>query len=238
VGSREAIYETAGSLRGGKIIWLMSKLPNHLGWSDDPIERWLVLSNSHDGSRQVSVMATPIRVVCMNTLNAGIHRASAFFEMRHTSRISELQTIIDAREVLGTVTRYFEELDGVLRLLKSYSMGEQETQQYIYNLFPAKTKSQPAPDVGGETEDFEFGANVQKYVSKILELMETGKGSDIPGVRGSAYGVFNAVTEFVDHWQPVKGKAEKMSNKLFSIWFGNGRVFKQRAFNQLVDLVA
>jgi len=32
--------------------------------------------------------------------------------MRHTSRISELQTIIDAREVLGTVTRYFEELDG------------------------------------------------------------------------------------------------------------------------------
>jgi phage/plasmid-like protein (TIGR03299 family) len=237
VGSREAIYETAGSLRGGKIIWIMSKLPNHLGWSDDPIEQWLVLSNSHDGSRQVSVMATPIRVVCMNTLNAGIHRASAFFEMRHTSRISEMQTIIDAREVLGTVTRYFEELDGVLRLLKSYSMSEQETQRYIYNLFPIKT-NRPTPDAEDEAQDVELGVNAQKYVNKILELMETGKGSDIPGVRGSAYGVFNAVTEFVDHWQPVKGKAEKMSNKLFSIWFGNGRAFKQRAFNQLVDLVA
>ena len=235
VGSKEAIYETAGSLRGGKIIWIMSKLPSHIGWSDDPIEQWLVLSNSHDGSRQVSVMATPIRVVCMNTLNAGIRRASAFFEMRHTSRISEMETIIDAREVLGTVTRYFEELDGVLHLLKSYSMTEQEIQRYIYNLFPIKTKNQPTPDAEVETEEFEFGPNVQKYVNKILELMETGKGSDISGVRGSAYGVFNAVTEFVDHWQPVKGKAEKMSNKLFSIWFGNGRSFKQRAFNQLVE---
>lgn len=238
VGLKEAIYETAGSLRGGKIVWLMSKLPNHLGWTDDPIEQWLVLSNSHDGSRQVSVMATPIRVVCMNTLNAGIRRASAFFEMRHTSRISSLETIIDARKVLGTVTRYFEELDGVLHLLKSYSMGEQEIQRYIYNLFPIRTKDKPAPDAEDETEDFEFGPNVQKYVTKILDLMETGKGSNISGVRGSAYGVFNAVTEFVDHWQPVKGKGEKMSNKLFSIWFGNGRLFKQRAFNQLVELVA
>jgi len=237
VGSKEAIYETAGSLRGGKIVWIMSKLPNHIGWSDDPIEQWLVLSNSHDGSRQVSVMATPIRVVCLNTLNTGIHRASAFFEMRHTSRIS-VETIIDARKVLGTVTRYFEELDGVLHLLKSYSMGEQEIHRYIYNLFPIKTKDQPTPDAEGEAEDFEFGPNVQKYINKILELMETGKGSDISGVSGSAYGGFNAVTEFVDHWQPVKGKAEKMPNKLFSIWFGNGRLFKQRAFDQLVSLVA
>jgi hypothetical protein len=183
-------------------------------------------------------MATPIRVVCMNTLNEGIHRASAFFEMRHTSRISEMETIIDARKVLGTVTEYFEELDGVLHLLKSYSMSEQETQRYIYNLFPIKIKNKPTTDAEDETEEFEFGPNVQKYVNKILELMETGKGSDIRGVRGSAYGVFNAVTEFVDHWQPVKGKAEKMSNKLFSIWFGNGRSLKQRAFNQLVELVA
>ena len=117
-------------------------------------------------------------------------------------------------------------------------MGEQEIERYVHTLFPVKTENKPSPDAGDQTEDFEPGPNVQRYVNKILELMETGKGSDIPGVRGSAYGVFNAVTEFVDHWQPVKGKAEKMSNKLFSIWFGNGRVFKQRAFNQLVDLVA
>jgi len=57
-------------------------------------------------------MATPIRVVCLNTLNVGIQRASVSFEMRHTSRISEMETIIDARKVLGTVTKYFEELDG------------------------------------------------------------------------------------------------------------------------------
>ncbi len=238
VGSKEAIYETAGSLRGGKIVWIMSKLPNHIGWSDDPIEQWLVLSNSHDGSRQVSVMATPIRVVCMNTLNAGIRRASAFFEMRHTNRISEMDTIIDARKVLGAATKYFEELDGVLHLLKGYLMSEQEIQKYIYNLFPIKPKNKSSADAEDEIEDFELGPNVQRYVNKILELMETGKGSDVPGVRGSAYGVFNAVTEFADHWQPVKGKAEKMSNKLFSIWYGTGRLLKQRAFNQLIDLVA
>ena len=65
VGNKEAYYETAGSLRGGKVIWIMSKLPGTIGTVADPIDKWLLLANAHDGSRKVIVVASPVRTVCM-----------------------------------------------------------------------------------------------------------------------------------------------------------------------------
>ncbi len=242
IGSKEAIYETAGSLRGGKIIWIMSRLPGHIGWADDPIEQWFVLSNAHDGSRQVSLMATPVRVVCLNTLNAALRGVKVKFEMRHTSGI--MDRVIDAREALGVVTDYFTEMEGVLKLLRNYSMSDQETKSYIHSLFPLKVETNETLAGFGDTLNVEFGPRIKKYIEKVMDLHECGKGSDIPGVKGTAYGAFNAACEFADHWQPVRGKPKgevgstgQLFKKLDSIWFGSAQRFKQRAFDQAVGLV-
>jgi len=234
IGSKEAIYETAGSLRGGKIVWIMSKLPGHIGWSEDPIEQWLVLSNAHDGSRKISLMATPVRVVCMNTLNAAIHSAAVNFEMVHTAGI--MDKVIDAREALGKVTDYFREMDGAVKLLKDYRMSNQEIKSYVHGLFPLKVKTEESLPGFEDTLNVELGPRIKKYIEKVFELMETGKGTEVPGVKGSAYGAWNAAIEFADHWQPVKGKADVLNRKLDSIWFGSAARFKQRAFDQAVDL--
>jgi hypothetical protein len=64
-------------------------------------------------------------------------------------------------------------------------------------------------------------------VDSVAELMETGRGSEIRGVRGTAWGAYNAITEFVDHKRKVRGGEE---NRIGSIWFGQGSSVKQRAF--------
>ena len=236
VGEKEAIYETAGSLRGGKIIWIMSKLPGCIGSVEDPIEQWLVLSNAHDGSRKVSVMATPIRVVCMNTLNAAIGTASSNYEMTHTSGIFE--RIVDAREALGMVTQYFERMGDVLNVMKTRSLTDVERKSYVYALFPMKVKSEQSPDGLEEMLNAEISSRMKVYVEKMFELLESGKGTDLPGVKGTVYGAFNTACEFADHWKPVRGENnDPLSRKLDSIWFGSAAKFKQTAFNYALGMI-
>jgi phage/plasmid-like protein (TIGR03299 family) len=236
VGAKEAIYETAGSLRGGRIVWIMSKLPGMIGWSDDPIEKWLVLSNAHDGSRKVSLLVSPVRVVCMNTLRAATSAALVNFEMVHTANI--MDRVIDARDALGKVTDYFEQLDAMLKTLRDRQMSDVEIRTYVHNLFPLRVRTTGVEAGVEEAINAEYGPRIKKHIEKVLELTETGKGTEILGVKGTAYGALNAAVEFADHYQPVKGKAEMLNRKLDSIWFGSAARFKQMAFDEAMALAA
>ena len=68
-------YETAGSLQGGRKVWLLARMPHRYIIAGDEIAPYLVVMNSHDGSSGIKVAMTPIRVVCQNTLNLALDSA-------------------------------------------------------------------------------------------------------------------------------------------------------------------
>ena len=80
-------YETAGSLQGGKRVWILARLPREYIMSGERITPYLVFSNTHDGSGAVKVAITPVRVVCNNTLNLALSTANRCFSMVHTGDI-------------------------------------------------------------------------------------------------------------------------------------------------------
>jgi hypothetical protein len=45
----------------------------------------------------------------------------------------------------------------------------------------------------------------EKQINAILRLVEEGQGANIPGVRGTVWGAYNAVTEYATHAYPVRG---------------------------------
>ena len=97
IGQGEAIYHTAGSLYGGKRIWVMAKLPDDIKITpDDVIQPYILLSNSHDGSTALRMQITPIRVVCANTLSVALGSNGGFYA-KHTRNV--MQRAKDAREV-------------------------------------------------------------------------------------------------------------------------------------------
>lgn len=89
-------YETAGSLQGGRKVWMLAKMPHRYIISGDEIEPYLVVMNSHDGSSGIKVAMTPIRVVCQNTLNLALGSAKRIWTTKHTENV--MSRVYEARE--------------------------------------------------------------------------------------------------------------------------------------------
>ena len=101
-------YETAGSLSGGRRVWLLARLPREYIIAGERISPYLVFSNTHDGSGSVKVAVTPVRVVCNNTLNLALETAQRSFSMVHTGNISD--KITEARDTLFKAESYMDRL--------------------------------------------------------------------------------------------------------------------------------
>ena len=100
-----AHFETAGSLRGGRRVFVTLKLPDGMSIAGvDDLDLYLALSTSHDGSTALRVDATPVRVVCANTQRLALQRSVGHYTFRHTSSIKA--KIAQARQAIGITYAY------------------------------------------------------------------------------------------------------------------------------------
>lgn len=252
----QAVYETAGSLRGGKQIWMLARLPHIKGMDVDPVELYLVLTNSHDGSKQVQACITAVRVVCNNTLNMAIKGSKNLVQVRHNAKAEK--NLVAAREILKASHEYYKALCDCMDYLKTKQMTARQQVEFVTNLIagPEKIKTPLTDAIVKETVDQgnllnaiimettaqvevakerELPTRTKNIIDEIIKLTETGKGVDLPGVRGTAYGVMQAVSEYADHKMVVRGEEKNPENRLESIWFGSSKDLKQEAFDQLLD---
>ena len=117
-------YETAGSLAGGKIVWMLAKIPEKYIISGDAIEPYLVFCNSHDGSGAIRVAMTPVRVVCQNTLNLALKGASRVWSARHTENV--MSRMDEARETLQLANAYMSQLGRSINELQAKKLTDKK----------------------------------------------------------------------------------------------------------------
>ncbi len=108
-------YETAGSLQGGRRIWLLAHMPREYMIMGERFSPYLLFSNTHDGSGAVKVALTPIRVVCQNTLNLALTTAKRSWSMMHTGNIQgkiqeAKETLLLAEDYMDSLGQEFESL--------------------------------------------------------------------------------------------------------------------------------
>ena len=100
-----AHFETAGSLRGGRQVFLTMKIPHSMTIGGrDTVDLYMVAMNSHDGTTAFRLLVSPVRVVCANTLAAAIRGAKSSFNIRHTAGAAG--AVAQARDALGLTFRY------------------------------------------------------------------------------------------------------------------------------------
>ena len=210
VGSDEAIYETAGTLGRGERIWILAKLPGFINvQGKDIVNKYLLLSNCHDGSSLVRAKLTPIRVVCNNTLTGALNGAEEI-NIRHTGNPAE--DMKQSLSLLESTNSLYEQLDGIFNRIALTKISDKQLQDYVKALVPDKGE--------GEDEDFEKNERIRKA---FLELHASGQGADLS--RGTLWGAFNCVTEYTDH-----GTEGNPGTRLESMWFGRGEQLKLKAF--------
>lgn len=93
VAGGAACFNTAGSLRDGRVVWALLKVGEmsvrRLDGAEDAMQSHLLLSTSHDGSMALTAGFTSIRVVCWNTLSAALGTLKDRVSLRHTATIRE-----------------------------------------------------------------------------------------------------------------------------------------------------
>lgn len=237
VDDKLAMYETAGSLKGGRRIWMMARLPRELrvAGTDDTVLPYVLLTNSHDGTSALRIVPTSIRTVCMNTLNLALREAgSQGMSIRH--RDSLKARVHEAREKLGIITARVDTFQTEIDALARVRLTDAQAKDYfmdVFDLRPTTKSSRPAPapvapaslldsilDGQSGQQGFmsellsghkEQTARQERANAKLLStLMDNYHNSrnTLPGIEGTAWAVFNAASEFCDHQSIVRGKTE------------------------------
>ena len=181
-----AVYETAGSLNGGKTVWLLAKL-DQMKLAGDETDNYLCFANTHDGSGSVKVCVTPIRVVCNNTLNAALSGTKRIFRMRHTTNVDK--RIDEAKEVLGLAARYQVELADFAEAMAKKKLEDNQLKAILNSIFDPKAEK--------PTDLQKRNAEECKQAFYICYA-----APDIAKFQGTAWGAINAMSDLVGHSLP------------------------------------
>lgn len=211
--AKEATLETAGSLRDGKRVFVLAKLnraPLEIA-KGDAVEKYILLSNSHDGTLAVRVGFTPIRVVCANTLAMALNgNASQLIRVRHSQSVVGNLNLI--RDIMNAANSQFEATADQYRALAQKQISVKDLETYVKRVFDIPMEREEGSRVGN------------KVMAAVIPLFLKGRGNDLASIRGTYWAAYNAVTEYVAH---ERGK--DAGNRLDSTWFGTGAVINTKA---------
>lgn len=201
--AKEAALHTAGSLCEGSRVWVLAKLnrdPLVIAPGDE-VEKFILLSHGHDRSLAVRVGFTPIRVVCANTL-ALAHRADAskLIRLKHTKDLHE--NLANVREVMNVANREFEATAEQYRLLARKSVNQADLRRYVKKVL--------------KVEGEKISTRMKNTIEEILGKCESGKGNDLPSVRGTLWTAYNGFNEWLAY-----DRGHNQQNRLNSLWFGD-----------------
>jgi phage/plasmid-like protein (TIGR03299 family) len=228
VGAGEAIYHTAGSLRGGRRVWILAKLPDELDLGGDKLAPYVLLANGHDGKLQVTMKPTTVRVVCENTCDAALQmNGQKQVKFRHVGNV--LNKVNDAREGLGLVKAYNALLFAQIERLAETRLTDAESGDYFRKVLGWNPDKKP-------TEQ----PIVARRVSQAAQLYTDGAGAKLATADGTAWGAYNAVTALLDHCYNDRAQKQldaALDRRLQSMWFGQDANTRQVAYDEAYALV-
>lgn len=212
-----AFYETGGSLKGGRRVWLLAKVPGDFyvpGVEEDLIQNYILLASSHDGSLCVLAKHTPVRVVCNNTLSMALagHKQRQVSIRHTTNAVAQLR---EAHKALGLATRRVEVLKEATERLCTLKLNQKLIAHFLQTVFPSTAEVDGQPP----------STKAIKHRELVHELYEVGAANILKGMRGTGWALYNATAEYADHLYPSRAGTDTLNR----IWFGQGERLKTKA---------
>lgn len=209
VDGSSTVYSTAGSLRNGKTIWLLAKLPQKtiLG---DAVDQYLCFTNTHDGTGSVKVFMTPIRVVCNNTLNMAISSAKRSWYATHSGNI--MGKMHEAHETLFRAEEYMKSLNNEAEDLVKKKFSDMQIAKMINELFP-----DPSDNMSDRQKE-----NILEAKKKFIMCYNM---NDLANFKGTGWAFVNAASDYMTH-QSVINRSTYNESRFTKVLAGNNLLDK------------
>ena len=198
------VYETAGSLCGGKRVFLLAKMPEKrvLGEKFDP---YICFTNTHDGSGAIKAIMTPVRVVCQNTLSLALQGATRTWSTHHLGDLGS--KLAEAKYTLRMANDYMDRFEEVADQLANTAVSEDQAYHIVDELFPIATEmsDRQARNITEKKEEFivcMFAPDILKY-------------------KGTAYQLVQAASDFATHRAPKRKTSTYQERNFSNVLDGN-----------------
>jgi phage/plasmid-like protein (TIGR03299 family) len=210
--------ETAGVLKGGRKIWALARTGQSSTLKGNDVSNaYVLLATACDGTLATTAQFTSIRVVCNNTLAVALGASNGAVKVRHS-------TSFDAQAVkrqLGISVSTWSSFMYQMKGLSERKVKIREATNYFLRVF--------------SDQEVADGKANERAMNKVLALFNGhGKGAEMESSKGTAFGLLNSVTEFVDH----ERRARSVDHRLESAWFGAGARLKEKALEHALMLIA
>jgi phage/plasmid-like protein (TIGR03299 family) len=200
--------ESAGSLRGGRDVFLLARLGSFKADDAglDQVDQYMLFSNAHDGTGALGITPTTVRVVCKNTLEAATSARGAMHVVRHVQNLSEQLKLV-ADHILSVVDQHATFAEAV-SALSAKKMSKDQLQEYFAQVFVAIEGKQAI-----EREREKMAAKAERVIAEWQKSLIAE--DNLIGRPNTAWAALNAVTHWADHtrknidptWSKLMGPA-------------------------------
>lgn len=226
---REAGFKmtTAGVLHGGRKFWAQADV----GAGDnvvpcDFVGARLLLATACDGSMNTIAKGVSERVVCANTLGFALSESGGT-----TVKVSH-RSVFDPEKVkrqLGVAPTAFAKFMRQARELSKREVSPEEAQLFTLELMGGTANPNSAQQIVRNSKV----ADSVGYRTVLALFEGKGRGSELPGVSGTAWGLVNGFSEYADWYQ----RSRTPDSHFDSTQFGAGDELKTSAFKRALALL-
>jgi phage/plasmid-like protein (TIGR03299 family) len=226
-----AHYDSAGALGNGATIWCAVRVPRAdiAVNGEDRSESYLVFTTAHDGTMAHTAALSSVRVVCRNTLRQALSTNTGILRIKHTKNANA--RFEDAKGTMDGVVMDARRLQEKLQLLATRRVTRESLTAITDRLFPKPTEK----DQNTTRRD--------NILADVLKLYESNDDNAFPSIRGTAYNLLNAVTEYTDHYRTAritdarKGSSVDMA-RAENAAIGTGERLKTQALEVILESTA
>lgn len=217
----EAIFETAGALGKGEQIFVTAKLPEDMLVAGEPCNKYIILTNSHDGSSSIIAGFTSVRIVCSNTLQAALSGLQNKVSIQH--KLGAKERLEEAHKVMNICSMYMTEVNEVFNQMAKTAISDEQLKTFVEDVM------RPVNYDPTKEESTIF----KNKVNSIIEFAHKHPTQTTAAAEGTIWGAYNAISGYYNHICEYKTPEQKMKSQMFGR--ANNSILK--AFTKANELI-
>jgi phage/plasmid-like protein (TIGR03299 family) len=226
IDSGEAIFETAGALGKGERIFVTAKLPEDMLVGGEECNKYIILTNSHDGTSSIIAGFTSVRIVCNNTLQAALKGLTNKVLFEH--RTGAKERLAEAYKVMNIGSKYMDEVSEIFNRMAKTPITDENLQNYITQVMQPEYKA-----LKSEEENEKISTRFINQVSSIYDFALSHPTQQTNATRGTVWGAYNSISGNYNYIQKYKNEEQKFTSQMF----GNANTKITKGFQKALELI-